>query len=211
MQLGQNGNRTLLVFPQPLVNKETTKMQRILSVYDWRKLPFDSQAVILSDLTHQRSVRVRVNAPEPMALYLKQDDIEEEIFLAYVIGLDEIQFEVLGSYSLIARGGDVWFDTLDGSDQSVEPVEPASFTQIVERRVRNPEMELMERKMAENIERRLSDIYASMSTTLAAKEAELVAARTLIASANTTEPASTDGAAASGEPAAEAGAGTDGA
>lgn len=183
-------------------------MQRILSLYDWRHLPFDSQATITSDIMHQRSVRVRVNAPEPMALYVKQADMEDEIFLAHIVGLDEIQFEIEGSYSLIARGGDVWFDTLDGSNPSVEPVEPASFTQIVERRVRNPEMELIQRKMEENIQRRMDAMTAQVSSILSAKDAEIVAARNAAEIANTAEPAPSVEQPASGEPAAPAGTGT---
>lgn len=186
-------------------------MQRILSLYDWQKLPFDNRAVIVSDIEHQRSVRVRVNAPEPMALYISQPDYDEEIFLAYVVGLDELQFEIQGSYSLIARGGDVWFDTLDGTNPAVEPHEPASFTQIVERRVRNPEMELMERKMQENIERRMAAMIDTVNMTLAAKDAEIEAARNPAPATDSAEPVKADGAETPGEPVAAAGDGSDGA
>lgn len=185
-------------------------MQRILSLYDWRHLPVGSAASIETDLLHQRSVRLRVNAPSPMALYIQQDDVEDLTFLAYIVGLDEIQFEVQGGYRLIAQDGDVWIDTQDGSIPSVEPVSPDSFTQIVERRVRNPELELMERKMQENIERRMAAMYANVTQTIAMKDAEIAAARKASETIDTIAPAQTDGQTPSGEPAAAADAGNGG-
>jgi hypothetical protein len=177
-------------------------MQRILSIYDWQKLPVGSQAVIKTDLDHQRTVRLKVNAQLPMSLFIRQDDYEDEIFLAYIVGLDEIQFQVQGDYTLIPLGGDVWFQTLDGADPSVQPVEPASFTQIVERQVRNPEIELMERRMAENMERRMAILTEQVAVTLAMKDAEIVAARTAAEAANKSEPVEAVGAVAPVEPAA---------
>lgn len=185
-------------------------MQRIFSVYDWRLLPVGSQITIKSELVDQRAVRLKVNAPSPMSLYLRQDDFDEQIFLAHVVGLDEIEFYVQGDYTLIPIGGEVWFDTLDGADPSVDPVEPASFTQIVERRVRNPEIELMERKMQENIERRMAAMYADVTHTIAMKDAEIVAAREAAEAANKVEPVKAVEPAAPGEPAAAIGAGNGG-
>lgn len=180
-------------------------MQRIFSLYDWNRLAVGEQATIETTIEHQRAVRLKVNAPAPMALFVRQDDLPEEMFLAHVVGLDEIEFHVQGNYTLIPTGGEVWFDTLDGSDPSVSPVEPASFTQIVERQVRNPEIELMERKMQENIERRMSAMYAGMTATLAQKDAEIEAARKAALAAVPTERASDDAATGSVDDAADAG------
>lgn len=161
-------------------------MQRILSLYDWGLLEPGKGVFIRSTVEGLRSVRLRVNAPSPAVLYVKQADIPDAMFLARVEGLDEIQFNLEGDYELVAVGGEVWLDTLDGSSAHVEPVETASFTRIVERRARNPELEIMERRMAENMERRMALLTNSVTSILAEKEAELVAART---AANAASPA----------------------
>ena len=161
-------------------------MQRILSLYDWGILEPGKGVVIRSTVEGLRSVRLRVNAPSPAALYVKQDGISDAMFLARVEGLDEINFYVQGDYELLAVGGEVWIDTLDGADGHVDAVETASFTRIVERRARNPELEIMERRMAENMERRMALLTNSVTSILAEKEAELVAART---AANAASPA----------------------
>lgn len=174
---------------QPLI--EEKEMQRILSVYDWQVLPAGSEVNFKSDLSEQRLVRLRVNAPSPAALYVKLPDVVDPIFLARVVGLDEVQFNVAGPFTLMAYEGDCWFDTLDGARADVEAVEPDSFTSIVERKARNYELELIERKMQENIERRMSALMGDMSSRLAAKDLEIEAARTAAAAASTpaSEPA----------------------
>lgn len=163
-------------------------MQRILSIYDWQTLATGEQASILSDVPDLRAVRLRVNAPQGTALYITQDDIEDEIFLAYVIGLDEINFNLTGNYKLFGVGGSFSFDTLDGTRADVEPVDQTSFTNIVERVTQNPEVLLMERKMQENIERRMSMMYASFDQMLQQKDLALEAARKAATAASTTAP-----------------------
>lgn len=152
-------------------------MQRILSVYDWQHLPAGSQFSVSSDIEHQRSVRLRVNAPFPMALFINQAEFEQPILLAHVVGLDEIQFEILGDYQVMADGGDVYFDTLDGTKPFVESVDNESFTQIVERRVRNPELELIERRMQENMERRMGMLAYEIAEANRQRDEALAAAR----------------------------------
>ena len=175
-------------------------MQRIFAIYDWQHLPVGSRATVKTDLRHQRTVRLKVNAPKPMALYLSQED-GEEMFLAHIVGLDEIEFHVQGDYTLLPLGGDVYFNTQDGSNPAVDPIEPASFTQIVERRVRNPELELMERKMAENMERRMAAMYAGIAAQIAEKErANVLNTGTPAAVVDSGKPVKTDDATASGEP-----------
>lgn len=159
-------------------------MQRVLSVYDWQCLPDGEAAVIPSDVEHLRPVRLRVNAPSPLALYVKTEDCKDAIFLAYVQGLDEIQFNVTGPYKLFAIGGELWFDTLDGARADVEPVDATSFTSIVERRARNPELEIMERKMQQNMERRMAALLGVVGERLEENERELLAARTALAAAS---------------------------
>lgn len=153
-------------------------MQRILSVYDSQLLPVDSRMVIESDIPGMRLVRMRVKCPTTAALYVEQEGIVDPIFLTTVTGLDEIEFHIDGSYKMFATG-EIWFDTLDGTKADVEPVDQTSFTNIVERQARNPEMELIERKMQENIERRMALLTTAMGQMLEQKESELVATRAI--------------------------------
>ena len=158
-------------------------MQRVLSLYDWGLLEPGKSVTIASTVEGVRSIRLRTNAPSPAALYVKQDGIPDAMFLARVEGLDEIQFNLEGDYELVAVGGEVWFDTLDGSAAHVDAVETESFTRIVERRARNPELEIIERRMAENMERRMAMLTNSVSAILAEKDREIVAARNAAAPA----------------------------
>lgn len=183
-------------------------MQRILSVYDWQLLKAEHAIKIASELEEQRLVRMRVNAPSPMQLWLRVPDAEDSIFLARVEGLDEIQFNIAGEYELLAMGGEVWFDTLDGARAEVEAVEPDSFTSIVERKVRNQEMELMERKMQENIERRMAIVMGSINAKLAKKDAEIEAARNAAAAASTPAPQQSGGQVPPAQPVEPAAGGT---
>lgn len=178
-------------------------MQRILNLYDWRHLPVDNAASIVTDIEHARAVKIKVNAPAPMALFIAQDDIEDELFLAHVVGLDEIEVHLQGSFKLIARGGDVWYDTLDGQNPAVEPFDPTSFTSIVERRERNPELEMMEYVMMQNYQKR-------MDALLEAKEAQLVAALANVGNATQSAGAQTSGDGANTATAGNTSAGTDG-
>lgn len=188
-------------------------MQRVLNVYDWAKLGPDDQMAFKSSVPDLRPVRLRVNAPSPVALYLKQPDFEDPLFLARAEGLDEVQFFVQGDFTLIPSG-EVWFHTLDGDRGDVEAVDPTSFTNIVERRARNLEFEIMELKAAQNMERRLAAIQASFDAQLARMEAARVdSAKITSAASISAQPSSSVGAdsAASGDAAASGvGGGADG-
>lgn len=161
-------------------------MQRINSVYDWQDLPVGQQAVINSDVPGQRLVKLRVNSPSPAALYLAVDDIADPIFLARVEGLDEIRFNIAGSYRLFAEGSFVLFDTMDGTRADVEPVAPESFTKIAERQAVDPTLQLMQMKMQENIERRMTAMMSGFADVLGQKDAELEAARKAVKAASGT-------------------------
>ena len=150
-------------------------MQRINSIYDWVKMEIGEAMDFASDLPDQRPVRVSVNAPSPAALWFQQgvemgEDGEEKpavTFLASVNGLDEIQFQAVGDFTLFCTGGEVWFHTLDGERGDVEPVDETSFTTIVTRRARNLEREIIEHTAQQNIERRLAAMQAGFDAKLA--------------------------------------------
>lgn len=102
-----------------------------------------------------RAVRLDVNAPDKIKMFIRYDD-GEPVFLALVEGRDRIEFGVDGAFDLYIEGGECAFYTVDGSDWSVEKVDHRSFTRIMERRVRNPELEKLMHLQQVNLERRLA-------------------------------------------------------
>lgn len=102
-----------------------------------------------------RTVRIDVNTTHPVLLYVAQKDEDAE-FLCKVDGRDRVEFSVDGPFDLTADGGEVRFYTVDGADFTMEKVDHDSFTRIVQRRERNPEMERMMYLMHQNTEKRIA-------------------------------------------------------
>lgn len=137
-------------------------MQKIYDLKTWIELPESQRLEFSSD--RPRTVRFEVNAPKEAALYVAGDDGELR-FLALVKGRDTIEFSADGAFSLMAEGDQlqaVWIKTADGDDVSVEHDAPDNFTKIVERRRRNPELELLVAKAMANQERRLAQQEAEI-------------------------------------------------
>lgn len=128
-------------------------MQRAFNIEKWKMIP-DGGAVAFAG-TAARRVRLDVNAP--FEARLSYADSEGEVtFLAKVYGRDVIEFAAYGEFSIIAEGGDVWFYTIDGEVTSFTIPDAVILTKIIERRPRNPELELMNYHMKQNMERRLA-------------------------------------------------------
>lgn len=151
-------------------------MIRINSVYQWQEVNVGQRVEFVSDHDELRAVRMLVNAPSPAQIYVQQDG-EKPYFVARVEGLEEVVFEIRGSYHLMPFGSEIWIDTIDGSKGGLEVVDDASFTTIMTRKVRNPEVEIMERLMHENINRRFAALAAETELLIKKKDAELEAAR----------------------------------
>lgn len=127
-------------------------MQRIFNFLDWRTLS-DGQKVGFPGKT-SRVVVLEVNAQDEARLFVEEDGTIH--FLAVVFGRDEIQFAVEGGFAIICEGGPVHFKTAEDSDWSVQPVDDTTFTTLVERRQRNPELEQIMYQAQINMERRLA-------------------------------------------------------
>lgn len=129
-------------------------MQRIFNVDKWHLIAA-GQAVNFEN-TEARRVRIHVNAPDPVKLYYA-DNNGDVTFLARVVGRDVVEFGAYeGGFAITAEGGDCWIDTVDGENFSFVIPDAVILTRIAERRVRNPEIELMNYLMNQNIERRLN-------------------------------------------------------
>lgn len=102
-----------------------------------------------------RTVRIDVNTTHPVLLYVAQQNEDAE-FLCKVDGRDRVEFSVDGPFDLTADGGELRFYTVDGADFTMEKVDHDSFTRIVQRRERNPEIEHMMYLMHQNTEKRIA-------------------------------------------------------
>ena len=152
-------------------------MQRMYNLEKWMRLTESSRLEFSNP--KPRTVRFEVNAPGERALYVADDLTGECRFLALTMGCDVIEFSANGAFSLLAddpAGGqdvETWVFTADGADVSIVLEAPESFTKIVERRRRNPELEAVMAVMQRNLERR----FAQQSVELAERLERSAAAR----------------------------------
>lgn len=157
-------------------------VQRLHNISKWATLE-DGQ-VIKFNSPKKREVRLEVNSSGCELYYVAEDGTVK--FLAFIRGRDVIEFITDGQFGISCDGGECSFYTADGEDVSFEVIDAVIFTSIVERRRRNPELELMELRMMQNINSRLErqrhelvDYYARRERYAAQKhEAALVAAGT---------------------------------
>lgn len=134
-------------------------MQRMFNLSKWRVVT--EGEMIRFESSHPRTVRLEVNSPDRAKLLLHEEE-RDPCFLAVVNGRDAIEFSADGTFEITVTGSDVYFYTAEGDDWSVEPVDGRTFTRIVERRSRNPEMELMMHMAMTNMERRLDQQAAEL-------------------------------------------------
>lgn len=106
-----------------------------------------------------RTVRIDVNAAQTTHMFVAQGPDADAEFLCVVYGRDRVEFSVDGPFDLTVDGGAMSFYTVDGADFTVEKVDDESMTRIVERRVRNPEMDYIMNTMYRNMEMRFAQTH----------------------------------------------------
>lgn len=129
-------------------------MQRIFNLDKWRTIT-EGEAIRFAGKWGERVIRLEVNARDKVRLFV-QEDGDEPAFLALVEGRDLIEFTAKAGFDLMVDGGECSFYTADGQDWSIADVGEETFTKIVERRQRNPELELMMAMAQRNMEERLA-------------------------------------------------------
>lgn len=146
---------------------------RIHNVTKWRQLDAGSALKLVGQAG--RKVRIEVNCEAPTSFKLVEDD-DRPVFLAVVQGLEVLEFGVSADVAdLVASSdGDVWYFTNDGDTHAVEAVQPESFVKIMNRRTRNPQLELIEWRAKQN-ERRRDAALEDERSQLRAFMAELAA------------------------------------
>lgn len=128
-------------------------MQRLFNVTKWRRL-CEGQAIPFP-ADRPRVVRLELNAPQAVGLYLLDAPSGKMVFLARVIGRDTVEFHVGGPFSLVADG-EVFVYAAQGEVIHHVNDDPEIYTRVVERRQLNPEIVAIQRAMNLNIERRLA-------------------------------------------------------
>lgn len=166
-------------------------MQRLFNVDKW--LHVEDGKAITFEKANSRRVRLDVNAPAPANLYYADGD-GRITFLARVLGRDVIEFASYGEFSITVDGSDVWVHTIDGEDISFAIPDAVVFTRIVERRQRNPELEMMNYMMNANFQRLLEGQRDELEVLWDRREAAIRAeaekrAPAGAGSADTTQPA----------------------
>lgn len=144
-------------------------MQRIFNFEDWLKCGPENMFSFGTDDSPERVVVLEVNAEEKCKLFV-HDRHGEEHFLALVEGRDEVQFSVGGSWGLHTTGF-CNIKTSEAFDHTVDPVDDTTFTTLMERRVRNEDLELMMFLANQNVEKRIAEQAAEFERRLAALDA----------------------------------------
>lgn len=104
-----------------------------------------------------RSIRLEVLAEKETSLYVK-DGKDDPAYIGTFRGFDVVKFNAFGPVHLQADGPGVRVYTTEFQSDIIEIPDAVSFTRVMERKVRNPELEKIERTMRINMERRLQQV-----------------------------------------------------
>ena len=160
--------------PNKMRGKEMIDLKELSkwALMDGKTLTFPGRKV--------RPMTIRVNTSAPTGFHLvstcdKTGEVTTQ-FLANVNGYETIKFICKGSVELVAdqKGAQVFCAELQHTH--MEPTTTEVYTKIAERRVRNPELELIMHKMNANINKRLQQTegeFVKQLTEMKKREAEL--------------------------------------
>jgi hypothetical protein len=146
-------------------------MQRMFNLSKWTKISEGETVEFPS--TRNRRVRVEVNSPAVSRIWTVNDD-GDLTFLARINGRDSIEFFAVGQLRFHIEGGEVWIYTSDGEDISAVIPDAQSFTRVMERRQRNPQLEYIAAQMEANMNRRMEKQADEIAALYARREAALV-------------------------------------
>ena len=128
-------------------------MQRLHNVKKWNHVAAGS--AMNFEETKERKLRLDVNSAGPATLFYVDGDGEATL-LGLVHGRDVLEFATHGgTFSIAVEDNDVWVHTIDGENIAYVAADAVTFTKLVERRTRNPEVEMMRREMQTNFQRLL--------------------------------------------------------
>lgn len=141
---------------------------------DWKLVPGGQQLLLPSDNEGHRRVRIDLNCEEQTRLYVDHvgnPDKEAQFVAVAGPGLETVEFFVQGDISVgfeTSGGAQIWIYTAELEPNVSEVPDAVSFTEIHQRRARNPELELMQFYARQN-ERRMDERLARMEELAAQK------------------------------------------
>lgn len=134
---------------------------KLHSLSRWERLPNDKTLLLPgAPGDGERRVRLQVNCSHETALYVHVHEWGTSRLLAVVpAGLETVEFSASGLLEIdtSAQGDqEVWYQTADIEPTHTIVRDPVIFTELAQRRHRNPELEEIMYRMQVNIERRLN-------------------------------------------------------
>lgn len=141
---------------------------RLHNLSKWRCMEPGKGLDFLGDAP--RKVRVEFNTEQPTRIDLVhgEDDDTQVTFLAVIMGMETVEFVApVGTYLAATSDGEVWYFTNEGDDIATDR-EEVSFTKVMNRRSRNPELERMMFKMEQNMNARMALMAEEVAAQVAA-------------------------------------------
>ncbi|MGB3645285.1 MAG: hypothetical protein WBA15_12475 [Mesorhizobium sp.] len=129
-------------------------MIKLDSLSRWRALEAGS-VLTLPGGKVERRIRLQVNSPGRAALYVVGDGGEMS-FLAAPDGRDVVEFSAAGDVRLTTTAQDVFCHVAELEPTSFVVEDAETYTKVMQRRSRNPELEQMMFLMNLNMDRRLA-------------------------------------------------------
>lgn len=136
-------------------------MQRIGDLNAWTEVREGVPLVLANSVKKgPRRIRLSVNSAGPLTLYVGKAGGDRPLqFLSVSTGLDVIEFWYEGDV-VITPDGNGYVRTADGTPTHVAKTDHRTFTEIVDRRPRNHQLELMMYEMRKNQERMMAQVQA---------------------------------------------------
>lgn len=125
----------------------------------WRRIASGDVLTLASELADQRKVRVHLNCETQTWVYALHGDLEEPQYVATAgPGCETIEFYVAGdvdmSFAADKEGlAQIWVSSAELEPNVSPNPDAVSFTEMVQRRARNPELELMQALARQNQDR----------------------------------------------------------
>lgn len=189
----------------------TIKLDALAS---WKLVPQGEQLLLQNEAEADRRIRIDLNCEDKTWVYVSSAAWPEKHprFVAAVgPGLETVEFYAGGDLAVSfapaspdGKPSQVWLYTAELEPNVVEVPDAVSFTEIHQRRARNPELELMQFWARQN-ERRMDEKLARMEALVTEKEAPANVDKRKVdpaAGANGAKPVGGDGQASSEAPAA---------
>lgn len=118
--------------------------------------------------TRSRKVVLEVQPKNKVELAIQTDG--GEMYLGTYDGYVKLEFRVTGQADLLCKGK-AWFKCTEAQQRTVSPSDNTTFTKVVERAPRNPQLELMMAKMNQAVDKRMIALERDSNARISKAEA----------------------------------------